>query len=88
MAEFEDPAWQDADGALARDIACLTGSGECARGPAASMTLVEVSDEDQAKAVAILEEKILPDWAQRAGGDWAQRWNETVGAALGASIAN
>lgn len=84
---FETPAWEDADGALARDIACLTGSGECARGPAASMTLVEVSAEDQAKAVAILEDKILPDWAQRAGGDWAQRWNETVGATLGVSIA-
>ncbi|TYR31550.1 TRAP transporter substrate-binding protein [Mesorhizobium microcysteis] len=86
-SEFETPAWEDADGALARDIACLTGSGECARGPAASMTLVEVSAEDQAKAVAILEDKILPDWAQRAGGDWAQRWNETVGATLGVSIA-
>ena len=88
ISEFENPAWADAEGALARDIACLTGSGECARGPAASMTLVEVSAEDRAKAVSILEEKILPDWAQRAGGDWAKRWNETVGAALGASIAN
>lgn len=85
---FETPAWEDADGALARDIACLTGNGECARGPAASMTLVEVSAEDRARAVSILEEKILPDWAQRAGGDWAQRWNETVGAALGVSIGN
>jgi len=85
-AEFETPAWEDAQGALAGDIACLTGSGECDRGPAASMTLVEVSAEDQARAVSILEEKILPDWSQRAGGDWAKRWNETVGAALGASI--
>lgn len=83
---FENPAWEDAEGALARDIACLTGSGECARGPTASMTLVEVSAEDQAKAIAILEEEILPDWAQRAGSDWAQRWNETVGAALDVSI--
>src|SRR5690606_9429242 len=83
---FENPAWEDAEGALARDIACLTGSGECERGPAASMTLVEVSAEDQAKAIAILEEETLPDWAQRAGSDWAQRWNETVGAALDVSI--
>lgn len=85
-AGFETPAWQDAEGALASDIACLTGSGECDRGPVASMTLVEVSPEDHARAVAILEEKILPDWATRAGGDWASRWNETVGATLGASI--
>lgn len=86
IGDFETPAWDDAQGALARDIDCLTGSGECARGPAASMTLVEVSAEDQARAVAILEEKILPDWAARAGGDWAKRWNETVGATLGVSI--
>lgn len=86
VTAFETPAWEDAEGALARDIACLTGSGECARGPTASMTLVEVSAADQAKAIAILEEEILPDWAQRAGSDWAQRWNETVGAALDVSI--
>jgi TRAP-type transport system periplasmic protein len=28
---FEEPAWADAQGALERDLACLTG-GECARG--------------------------------------------------------
>ena len=85
---FEDPAWEDAAGALARDIACLTGSGECAAGAAASMTLVELSDADKARAIEVLESSILPDWAARAGGDWPQRWNESVGAALGVSIAN
>ena len=85
---FEDPAWDDAAGALARDIACLTGSGDCAAGAPASMTLVELSEADQARAVEVLESTILPDWAERAGGDWSQRWNETVGAALGVSIAN
>ena len=86
VTEIEEPSWADANGALARDIACLTGSGECARGPAASMKLVELSDEDKARAVSILEEKILPDWANRAGGDWGTRWNDTVGAALGVKI--
>jgi TRAP-type transport system periplasmic protein len=85
---FEDPAWEDAGGALARDIACLTGSGDCAAGAAASMTLVELNEADKARAIEVLEASILPDWAERAGGDWAQRWNESVGAALGVSIAN
>ncbi|MFU8882868.1 MAG: TRAP transporter substrate-binding protein [Rhodobacterales bacterium] len=85
---FEDPAWADADGALERDLACLTGSGECTAGASASMTLVELSDADQARAIEVLESVILPDWAERAGGDWAQRWNDSVGAALGVSIAN
>jgi len=85
---FEDPAWEDAGGALARDIACLTGSGECAAGASASMTLVELNEADQARAIEVLEASILPDWAERAGGDWAQRWNESVGAALGVTITN
>ena len=51
------------------------------------MTLVELSDEDKAQALAVLEETILPDWAERAGGEWATRWNETVGEALNVSIA-
>lgn len=85
---FEDPAWADAGGALERDIACLTGDGECAAGASASMTLVNLSDEDQARAIEVLEASILPDWAARAGGDWAQRWNDSVGAALGVSISN
>lgn len=86
--KFEDPAWDDAAGALARDIACLTGSGECTAGAPASMTLVELSDADKARAIEVLESSILPDWAERAGGDWSQRWNDSVGAALGVSIAN
>jgi TRAP-type C4-dicarboxylate transport system substrate-binding protein len=85
---FEDPAWDDAAGALARDIACLTGSGECTAGAPASMTLVELSEADKARAIEVLEASILPDWASRAGGDWPQRWNDSVGAALGVSIAN
>jgi TRAP-type C4-dicarboxylate transport system substrate-binding protein len=85
---FEDPAWEDAGGALARDIACLTGSGDCAAGAAASMTLVELNEADKARAIEVLEASILPDWAERAGGDWAQRWNDSVGAALGVSISN
>ena len=84
---FEEPAWADAGGALERDIACLTG-GDCAEGAAASMTLVELSEDDKARAIEVLESSILPDWASRAGGDWAQRWNDSVGAALGVSIAN
>jgi len=82
---FEAPAWADAQGALERDVACLTG-GECAVETEASMTLVEASDEDRATAMAALRETVLPDWAERAGSDWAQRWNESVGEVVGVEI--
>lgn len=82
---FEGPAWEDAQGALERDVACLTG-GECAVETEAAMTLVEASEEDRQTALAVLQETVLPDWAERAGDEWATRWNESVGAATGVEI--
>lgn len=85
-SEFEDPAWASAQDALVNDIACLTGNGECPAGDARSMTLVEVSDADFEKARSVLVEQVLPEWAERAGADWAARWNDTVGQTVGVQI--
>ena len=85
-AEFEAPAWAAAQGALDNDVACLTGNGTCTSGDARSMTLVDVSDADFAKAREVLVTKVLPDWAERAGDDWAERWNASVGQVVGVSI--
>jgi len=85
-ANFEDPAWASAQDALVNDIACLTGNGECPAGDARSMTLVEASDADFTKARDILTSEVLPEWAERAGGDWAARWNDSVGKVVGVSI--
>ncbi|MBJ3778450.1 TRAP transporter substrate-binding protein [Acuticoccus mangrovi] len=85
-ADFEDPAWASAQGALDNDIACLTGDGECASGEARSMTLVEATPEDMAKAREILESEVLPAWAERAGAEWATRWNDTVGKTVGVTV--
>lgn len=86
VSGFEDPAWASAQGALVNDIACLTGNGDCGSGDARSMKLVEVSDADFARAREILTAEVLPEWAERAGADWAARWNESVGAAVGVTI--
>ena len=83
---FEDPAWASAQDALVNDVACLTGNGECPTGEARSMTLVEVSDEDFARARELLTSEVLPDWAERSGGDWATRWNDSVGQVVGVTI--
>lgn len=85
-ANFEVPVWATAQDALVNDIACLTGNGECTAGESRSMKLVEVSDADFSKAKDILTTKVLPDWAERAGGDWAKRWNDSVGAVVGVQI--
>ncbi len=83
---FEDAAWASAQDALINDVACLTGNGDCPYGDARSMTLVEASDEDFAAARTILETEVLPDWAARAGSDWAARWNNEVGAVVGVTV--
>lgn len=83
---FEDPAWASAQGALVNDIACLTGTGDCASGEARNMKLVDVSDADFKRARDILTSEVLPDWADRAGSDWAARWNESVGKVVGVTI--
>ncbi len=84
--EFEDPAWAVAQDALKNDVACLTGNGECPSGDARSMTLVEASEEDFAKAREILVSEVLPEWAERAGSEWAARWNESVGQTVGVTV--
>lgn len=83
---FEDPAWASAQDALVNDIACLTGNGACPSGETRSMVLVQASDADFAKARDILTTEVLPEWAERAGGDWAARWNDSVGAVVGVTI--
>ena len=85
-AEFEGPAWASAQDALVNDIACLTGNGDCPAGDARNMTLVEVSDADFEKARSVLVGEVLPDWAERAGADWADRWNASVGSVVGVTI--
>lgn len=83
---FEDPAWASAQDALVNDIACLTGNGDCPSGDARSMNLVDVSDADFERARNILTSEVLPEWAERAGGDWAARWNDSVGKVVGVTI--
>jgi len=84
--KFETPAWANAGSSYSNEIACLTGVGDCPLGKAADMKLVTPSDADVAAARDILITSVLPDWAKRAGGDWAERWNKSVGAVAGVTI--
>lgn len=85
---FEAPVWATAQDALVNDIACLTGNGDCPAGDSRAMKLVKASEADFSKATDILTTRVLPDWAERAGGDWAQRWNDSVGKVVGVQISN
>ena len=84
--DFEEPAWASAQNALDEDIACLTGQGVCEKGDARSMKLVNVSNADFDRAKSILIGKVLPDWVDRAGQNWGDRWNASVGKTVGVTI--
>lgn len=86
QSHFENPAWEAAQTALVNDVACLTGNGACPHGEARNMTLVEATEADFARARGILESEVLPDWAARAGRDWATRWNTEVGSVVGVTV--
>lgn len=83
---LEAPAWETAQNALDNDVACLTGTGECPYGDARGLKLVEATEADQAKAKSVLIAEVLPDWAERAGDDWAQRWSDSVGKVTGVKL--
>ncbi|HBC49073.1 MAG TPA: C4-dicarboxylate ABC transporter substrate-binding protein [Gammaproteobacteria bacterium] len=84
--DFENPASASAQDALNTDIACLTGNGACSKGDTRGMTLVSVSDADFNRAKSILIDQVLPEWVERAGGDWGARWNASVGKTVNVTI--
>jgi TRAP-type C4-dicarboxylate transport system substrate-binding protein len=64
---------------------CNTGTGPCPDKPAA-MTLVKLTDADEALRKDVLAKAILPGFAQRCGAECVATWNATVGKAIGTQI--
>jgi len=82
MAEFEDRAWEIVIAENDAGLACTT-SGPCELGEPGGLTLVKPDQQDLAKREQILNEVVLPRWAERCGADCAKNWNETVGKVVG-----
>lgn len=80
---YEQPVWESAVEETREGIACLTGQGECSRGDAGDMVLVEATDADFKEASRHLEDTLLPNWAARVDQQWVDRWNETIGSVTG-----
>ncbi len=80
---YQEPVWSNAVEETEQGIACLTGEGDCERGEAGDMTLVEASEEDFEFARRTLEEDVLPRWAERVDDAAVEAWNETIGEVTG-----
>lgn len=84
LQAWEERNWEWAQTDTEDGVACLTG-GNCPYGEPASLTLVEVSDEDRKRIHEIRDEVIVPSWAGRCGEECTTSWNETVGNVLNTS---
>ena len=74
---WERQAFFDREG-----VSCSTG-GACTIGRPAGMTLVPVTERDQAERTRILQTAVLPNWARRCGRPCVEEFKRTIGAALG-----
>jgi len=79
--KLENPVWKAAEEDSVQGIACLSGKGQvaCKHGKPGTMTVVEPTAEEMARARKLLLEKSLPAWAARVDDVWVKRWNETIG---------
>ena len=50
------------------------------------MTLVHISDADQARTKELVQNVVLVKWGKRCGKACAEKWNETVGKVVGLTI--
>ena len=81
LAAWEDRAWESGRSETNDGVSYNTG-GDCLDGNVAAMTLIPVQDGDYEKIRAIMNEVVVPGWAERCGAECAAAWNETAGEVL------
>lgn len=77
-----EPAWASAKSKTQLGIELLTATGSQA-GKQAQMALVPVSDNDVQLSKKLLQDHVLPKYAEQVGPDAAKRWNDTIGKVVG-----
>lgn len=83
LPKLETAIWAESERETAEGTACNTGTLSCHTGRKGSMTEVSVSARDERRRQTLLKDTILPRWLARCGGQCAEVWNQTVGAAQG-----
>jgi len=82
VAKLEDRVMA---GSAAEDdlgIACY-GAGPCSIGDAGRNAPIELDEAGRDRIKEVVQSVVLKRFAERCGADCTQRWNETVGSALG-----
>jgi len=88
MSQLDNDMW-DLVARLDEDaVNCNTGR-ECRFGNKGNMTLVSATDADRQRIKKLVEDNVLPSWAEDCGKtlkDCASIWNSTAGKVLGISV--
>ncbi|MDW4499386.1 TRAP transporter substrate-binding protein [Sulfitobacter sp. D35] len=82
---LEDSIFELAATETETGLACNT-SGPCPHGDPAGMTLVPMSEADEALRDEAVKVAILPEFADRCGEDCVSDWNASIGETLGITI--
>jgi TRAP-type C4-dicarboxylate transport system substrate-binding protein len=83
FAEMEDRFWATMKATADDAENCNVGKQPCKFGKLANMTVVRLTDADQAKFKKLMQETVLKGWVKRAGAEAAKEWTATVGKTLG-----
>lgn len=83
LKTLENDIWDLTSVSTQDGVNCNAGVDPCEFGTKASMTVVELSEEDRAELKRIMSEVVVPAWVARCGAECASRWNDTVGKAVG-----
>jgi TRAP-type transport system periplasmic protein len=83
---FEDKMWETIRLTIEDADRCNFARGECKMGKPFKLTEVPVTEQDKVRHREIMENVVLPEWAKRAGKNYATKWNETVGKVVGLQI--
>lgn len=83
LAGLEREIWQAAEIETGEGFACNSGQAACTTGRRGAMTIVPVSEADQARRLRLLTETVLPGWVRRCGEACVNAWNTRLASSMG-----
>lgn len=83
LAALERDIWEAAERETGEGTACNAGRESCPPAQRGAMTIVPVSQADQARRLRLLTETVLPGWVRRCGDPCVEAWNTRLAPALG-----
>lgn len=82
LARLEKEVWDAAANFTAQGYHCNAGTAECTLGKKGKMVLVQPSAADRELLAKVVNETMLPKWAQRCPGTCVADFNATIGKVL------